>query len=439
MQRLKASCSGLGTVCAAVLLAIVLSVPVQCQIISTAAGSTSWGGVTDVTFDASGNMYVPDYNNDVVYKVDKLANFSIVAGDGTRGYGGDGALATSAKLSGPIAAVVDSSGNLYIAEYLGNRIRKVAANGIITTFAGTGIAGFSGDGGPATSAKIYAPLDLLADQSGNVLFIDGGNNRIRKIAPGGTISTFAGTGRRAYGGDGGPALAADMFPSAFTFGPDGGIYFTDNAFRLSAPSPRIRKIGTDSIVSTVAGNGTRGFSGDGGPATAAEFSTADGIAVDASGTVYFSDFAGCRIRKVATSGIITTFAGDGACGLAGDGGDATQARVSNPIGMAVEADGTLYITDYGNRRIRKIAVPLPPAINSTTAGVPAFLGKAGFSSNSYLEIYGTNLAQTEPQMGPRRLQRRQRSDDRRWRERNRQRQARLHQLREPFADQHQHA
>lgn len=236
MQRLKASCSGLGTVCAAVLLAIVLSVPVQCQIISTAAGSTSWGWVEDVTFDAQGNMYVPDYYNQVVYKVDTLASFTVIAGSGTGGYSGDGAQATAAKISGPIATVVDSNGNLYIAEYTGHRIRKVASNGIITTFAGTGRGGFSGDGGAATSAQIYYPLDLLVDKNGNILLIDGGNNRIRQISPDGIITTIAGTGRRAYGGDGGLARAADMFPSAFNFGPDG--VFISPITPIAAVAPR---------------------------------------------------------------------------------------------------------------------------------------------------------------------------------------------------------
>lgn len=376
------------------LLFVVAAMPAGAQTINTVAGSTAWGGPADVCLDAQGNKYVADWGKDQVYKVDRLAATTVIAGTGKAGYSGDGGPGPSAQLYGPIAVAVDGSGNVYIAEYNGHRIRKVATNGVITTFAGTGRGGFTGDNGPATSATIYYPLDLLTDASGNVYFIDGGNNRIRKVATNGVITTIAGTGRRSSAGDGGPALAADMFPTAMAWGPEGSLYFTDSGFRNASTTPKVRKMLTSGTVAPVAGNGTRAYAGDGGPATAASFFTTDGVAVDAAGNVYIADFANDRIRKVGTNGIITTFAGEGVGGLTGDGGDATKARINGPLGLAIDSDGGLLITDYYNLRVRKVSVPASPAINSSEAGQPSFLGKTGFSSNTYLEIYGTNLAQT---------------------------------------------
>jgi uncharacterized protein (TIGR03437 family) len=379
----------------ALMLGLAAAGPAPSQTISTAAGSTAWGGPADVALDGNGNMYVADWYKSLVYKVDRFAASTIVAGTGTAGYSGDGGPATSAKLSGPIATAVDAAGNLYIAEYDGQRIRKVSPNGTITTFAGTGRGGFSGDGGQATSATIYYPLDLLLDSSGNLLFVDGGNNRIRKVSTSGVISTIAGTGRRSSSGDGGPALAADMFPTAFAWGPDGSLYFTDSGFRNASTTPKVRKILPNGTVAPVAGNGQRAYAGDGGPATAASFLTTDGVAVDASGVVYISDFSNCRIRKVALSGIITTFAGGNGCGLTGDGGDPTNARVNGALGLVIDAGGDLLFADYYNQRIRKISAPPAPTIRTSDAGLPSFMGKAGFSSNMYLEIYGNTLSQTQ--------------------------------------------
>ncbi len=364
------------------------------QTISTAAGSTTWRGAADVALDSAGNLYVADFDRSVVYKVDQQAAITAVAGTGTAGYAGDGGPASAARISGPLSVAVDRGGNLYIAEYGGDRIRKVAPNGIITTFAGTGRAGFSGDGGPATTAAIFNPLDMAADAAGNIYFVDSGNRRIRRIGANGVITTVAGTGRRGSTGDGGPALAADIAPSAIAFGPDGSLYFTDAAFRQDAFAPKIRKISPNGTVSTVAGAGTPGYSGDGGPAISAQFRSADGVAVDSGGNVYLSDFVNCRVRKVAADGIITTFAGDGICALTGDGGEASRARVNNPLGLAIDAQNNLYIADYRNLRVRKISAPQSPSISSVDGVRPAYRGMAGFSSNSYLEIFGSNLSAT---------------------------------------------
>ena len=205
--------------------------------------------------------------------------------------------------------------------------------------------------------------------------------------------TIAGTGRFASTGDNGPPLAADIDPATLFIAPDGSVYFGDNSWRSSPTAPKVRKISANgSTITAVAGSGARGSAGDGGPVLSASFLSIDGITMDSKGNLYIAESDGERIRKVAAgSGIVTVYAGTGVAGLSGDGGDATKAQLYGPIGLAVDSADNLFVADYGNRRIRKISPPALPAISST---LPSFLGKNGFSSNTYLEIYGTNLAQT---------------------------------------------
>ena len=378
------------------LAAMYLAVPVCSQTISTAAGSTTWGGPMDIAVDAAGNMYVADYGKDSVYKIDRLANVTTIAGTGVGGFSGDGALATTAKLSNPTAVAVDPDGTIYIADYGNSRIRRIGTNGIITTYAGTGNQAFAGDNGPAASAGLSQPLDLAIDAAGNLLIADRAHFRIRKINKStGIITTIAGTGRNGSAGDNGPPLAADIDPASLFIASDGSIYFADNSWRGSPSTPKVRKISANgTTVTTVVGSGARAEAGDGGTALSASFLSIDGITMDSAGNLFIAEYDGNRIRKVSASGIVTTYAGTGFAGLAGDGGDATKAQVYAPIGLTVDSGGSLYIADYGNRRLRRISPPALPALNSTNFALPAFLGKAGFSSNTYLEIYGTNLAQT---------------------------------------------
>ncbi len=381
---------------AAFLLAVLaLANPASPQVITSVAGNSSWGDLWNVSVDTAGNIYLADPVKYVVYKTDRLGSTIVVAGNGKRGFSGDGGLATDAMLVDPGGTVVAPDGTLYISEHAGYRIRKVAPNGIITTIAGTGAAGFLGDGGPATSARLNQPLGMVLDPTGNLYFVDTANFRIRKITPGGIITTVAGSGRcPVKSGDGGLATAADSCPGWLALGPDGSLYFTDDGDLRYFGFSRIRRVAANGTISTVAGTGDSNYSGDGGPATAATFRGASGIAVDAGGNIFIADGLGARIRKVDTSGLITTYAGTGVAGSAGDGGTALQAQINEPSGMTIDPDGNLLFIDRRNRKIRKISPPPMPSIRTTNPVLTSFGGNAGFSSNTYIEIYGANFATT---------------------------------------------
>jgi len=275
---------------------------------------------------------------------------TIAGQGGVAGFAGDGGPATAAKFTYPRGIGKDSLGNIYIADTNNNRIRKIDTSGIISTFAGTGTAGFSGDGGSAAAAKLNNPFGVSVDRSGNVLIVDCGNHLIRKVNTSGIISTIAGTGTAGFSGDGGPATAAQLnTPSQIAFDSPGNIYIAD------AYNSSVRKINTAGIISTVAGIGTAGFSGDGGPATAAKFGySLDGIAIDSADNIYIADTKNNRIRKVNASGIVTTVAGTGTIAYNGDGIAAASANLNNPYKIGFDSAGNLYISDYYNDRIRKI-------------------------------------------------------------------------------------
>ncbi len=289
-----------------------------------------------------------------------------VVGNGTAGFGGDGSLATLAEINGPYNSVIDSSGNIYVSDYYNNRIRKVSPSGIITTIAGTGLAGFSGDGGPATAATFINPGGIIVDAHGNVIFTDFRNYCIRKITPAGIISTIAGTpGVYGYSGDGGPATAAKFYyAGGLAIDRIGNIYVAEQW------NNRLRKIDTFGIITTIAGNGPigygmGGYGGDGGPATSAQLNFASSVTLDTAGNIYFGDEKNHRIRKINTLGIITTFAGTGSPGFSGDGVAATATEINYPEGVAADRFGNVYIGDASNNRIRKVN---SSGIISTIAG-----------------------------------------------------------------------
>jgi sugar lactone lactonase YvrE len=281
-----------------------------------------------------------------------------VAGDGKQGFSGDGGPATSARIFNAHGIAFDASGNLYIADTDNWRIRKVSISGIITTVAGKGTEGFSGDGGAATSAELY-PWGVALDPSGNLYIADGRNYRVRKVSTAGTVTTVAGKGTRGFSGDGGPATSAELgFTGGVALDSAGNIYIADGG------NNRIRKVSTSGIITTVAGKGTKGFSGDGGPATSAELGSPSGVAVDSTGNIYIDDENNDRIRRIDTSGIITTVAGGGSNGLA-EGGPATSAELSDPVALAVDSGGNFYFADLNNGRIRKVSTA---GIITTVAG-----------------------------------------------------------------------
>jgi YD repeat-containing protein len=336
------------------------------HIIKTVAGDGTWGYSGDggpaeqaklwspagVAVDASGNLYIADTNNYCIRKMDTSGIITTVAGDRTRGYSGDGGPAEQAKLDQPAGVAVDASGNLYIADTDNRCIRKVNTSGIITTVAGDGTYGYSGDGGPAAQAKLKRPFSVAVDASGNLYIADTYNYCIRKVDTGGIITTVAGDGTYGYSGDGGPAAQAKLKrPLSVAVDASGNLYIAD------IYNNRVWKVDTSGIITTVAGDGTWGYSGDGGPAAQAKFWGPRGVAVDASGNLYIADRYNHCIRKVDTSGIITTVAGDGTSGCSGDGGPAAQAKFWSPRGVAVDASGNLYIADSGNTQIRKVGPP----------------------------------------------------------------------------------
>ena len=347
-----------------ILLFTFFTFTVKAQIIKTVAGngrigysgdsgsaiSAELNFPTGVAVDASGNLFIADRGNSVIRKVSTSGVITTVAGNGTYGYSGDGGSATAAELYWPSSVAVDASGNLFIADNWNNRIRKVSTSGVITTVAGNGTSGYNGDGGSADSAELSNPYGVAVDASGNLFIADWGNNRIRKVSTSGIITTVAGNGTSGYSGDGGSADSAELYyPVGVAVDASGNLFIADEY------NHRIRKVSTSGVITTVAGKiGAGGYSGDGGSATAAELSTPLGVAVDASGNLFIADKLNNRIRKVSTSGIITTVAGNGTRGYSGDGGSADSAELNYFSGVAVDASGNLFIADEYNNRIREV-------------------------------------------------------------------------------------
>ena len=310
-------------------------------------------GPYNVKFDHSGNLYIADEGNNVIRKISRGIITTVVSNIGASsicGYIGDGGIATAAELCQPADLAFDQSGNLYLTDNGNSVIRKVNAFGIISTFAGGGISGI-GDGGQATAAELSDPLGLVFDKAGNLYFSDNGHHRVRKIDNAGIITTVAGTGVAGYSGDNGPATDAKLiYPGFINISPRGELYIADYF------NHRIRKVDLSGIITTVAGTGIQGYSGDGGPATAAKLNEPFGILFDRIGNYYISEEIGSpTIRKVDTFGIITTIAGTGIAGFSGDGGPATAAQLNSiAICSTIDSFGNLYMADYTNNRIRRI-------------------------------------------------------------------------------------
>ena len=306
------------------------------------------------------------------------ATAGTIAGRGTIGYSGDSGAATGATFASPSAVAYDASGDLFIADTDNNVIREVSASGVVTTIAGNGQQGYSGDGGAATSAELNAPTGIAVDASGNLYVADSGNNRIREVS-GGTITTIAGTGVAGYSGDGSAAISAELdLPSAVAVDGSGNLYIADTDNNV------IREI-KSGIITTVAGNGQQGYSGDGGAATSASLDTPSGVAVDASGNIFIADTHNQRIREV-SGGTITTVAGSGPItfsgGYSGDGGSATSALLARPTGIAFDAAGNIYIADTNNNRLRKVGNGSIDTVEGS--GAQGFGGDGGTATSAVL-------------------------------------------------------
>ena len=344
-------------------------------VIRTVAGSNQrgfsgdGGSATSAAFDQpraaavgpDGTVYIADTFNHRVRRVDPGGAVTTIVGTGEAAYSGDGGPATAATLHWPHGVAVDATGaSLYIADSANHRIRRVDLGpGISTPGAGGATPGSGGDGGPATGAQLEDPKAVYAAPSGDLYIADSGNDRIRRVDRAGTITTLAGTGVTGFSGDGGPATGAQFDgPRSLAGDGAGNLYVADDN------NDRIRRIDPAGVVTTVAGTGVEGFGGDGGPAGSAQLNHPRGVAVDGRGDLFIADSMSHRVRMVDRSGIISTVAGCGRQGFGGDGGPATVARLFEPRGVAVDGTGRLFVADTYNDRVRRVDDPRPGAATS---------------------------------------------------------------------------
>jgi gliding motility-associated-like protein len=344
-------------------IALLLTTTITAQSIITIAGNGNPGysgdggaataaelkGPGGIVIDPSGNLIFADLNNNVIRKISALGIITTIAGTGAVGYSGDGGPATAAKLSAPTGLVIDQEGNIFFSDQLNDVIRKISTDGMITTVAGINKPGYSGDGGPATAARLYIPLGMAIDKTGNIYFADTHNQVIRKIDKRGIITTVAGNGTYGYSGDGGAAINATLrLPVGVDVDAAGNLYIADSENNV------IRKVNASGVITTIAGNGTLGYGGDGGPAVAATLNTPVWLRLDDHGNLFVPDLLNHVIRKIDPSGLITTVAGSGISGYSGDGGDPLKARLNNPTAVACDNTGVFYISDAGNNVVRKV-------------------------------------------------------------------------------------
>jgi trimeric autotransporter adhesin len=340
--------------------------------------------VVGLATDASGNIYLADQNNNVVRKVSTSGIITTFAGTGGAGYTGDGGPATQAQLSGPLGVCVAPSGVIYVNDYGNRRVRAISTGGTISTVAGNGSSVSSGDGGPATSAGFVIPIRCAVDQSGNLYIVDQGAYVIRKVNTSGTISTFAGVANvPGFTGDGGPATQAEMNnPTAVSFDSAGNLYVSDQF------NQRVREINPSGIIQTVAGNGVAAFAGDGGPATAASLNYPGETVIDSAGNLFIVDPDNQVVRKV-TGGIISTIAGTpGVTGNSGDGGPPLQATFNGPFALTSDNGGNLYVGDINNNRVRKIS--------SETASGPSVCSGCVLNAASFAKAANGNGTAVAP-------------------------------------------
>jgi hypothetical protein len=353
-----------------------------------------------VSADKNGNFFIVDRNNNVIRKVNSSGIITTFAGTGIAGYSGDSGLAINAQLNHPFGVLADNAGNVYISDPVNARVRKVNASGIITTFAGNGIYGYSGDFGPAINANIRGAVGLAIDTFGNVFIADRDTSVIRKVDKNGIITTFAGTSIPGYSGNGGPATSAQLAgPIGLATDIAGNVYIADGVEYV------IRKVDLSGTITTFAGNHTWGNTGDNGPATSAQLVDPTGIAVDSIGNVYIGDVGGAgeRIRVVNNSNVISAFAGNGTYGYVGDNGPAINAEFRGPYSLtfAPMGRGNLYIADEGNNVIRLVTMTTgieKLAANSTAINIYPNPASTGITISGY-ELSGYSQIQIKDLLG----------------------------------------
>ncbi|MDW7712146.1 MAG: RHS repeat-associated core domain-containing protein [Deferrisomatales bacterium] len=334
------------------------------QVIHTVAGTGEYGYSGDgaaaidaklsspqgCAVDQAGNLYFADIGNHRIRKLAVDGTITTVAGGDRPGFQGDGDMATQSLLRFPTSVAVDAAGNLYIADSGNNRVRKVGKDGVIATVAGTGVRGYNGDGIQAKEADLTYPQDVAVDDAGNLYIVQNQEHRIRKVDPSGIITTVAGTGQSGYNGDGIQAISARLnLPGYVVIDTDGNIIIADTF------NHRIRRVGIDGVIATIAGTGSAGYDSDEVPAGLARLNHPFSIALDENGNLYIADFENARIRKVGTDGIISTVAGIGRGGYGGDGDFAVAGELNGPRGIALDSDGNIYISDSINSRIRRVS------------------------------------------------------------------------------------
>ncbi len=336
------------------------------------ANAASLLAPTGVAVDSAGAVYIADTLNNRVRKVTGDGIINTIAG---------------ADVNSPSGMAIDASGNVYVADSGNGRIRKISTDGVVTTVVGSGQAvgpALSGDGGPATSAKLWWPKDVALDRSGNLYIADTGNNRIRMVTPAGIITTIAGSGPAGYAGgfsgDGGPAISAGLFlPSGLAVDGSGNVYIADtNNFR-------VRQISPSGIITSIAGNGLKGSSGDGGPAIKAQLTGPLGLKLDSSGNLFIAD--GASVRMVSPSGVITTVAGTGVLGFSGDGGPATSAALG-AWGLAFGGTGNLYIADPWDNNVRLLTSGSSPVLANVVNAASNLAGSISAGELVVVEGYG---------------------------------------------------